>query len=53
MKKIGLIMLATAFLAMPFSVQAQRTDIYNVANIKRYDAANQELPSFAWQEVPD
>jgi len=45
MKKIGLIMLATAFLAMPFSVQAQRTDIYNVANIKRYDAANQELPA--------
>jgi len=45
MKKIGLIMLATAFLAMPFSVQAQRTDIYNVANIKRYDADNQELPA--------
>ena len=45
MKKFGLIMLATAFLAMPFSVQAQRTDIYNVANIKRYDAANQELPA--------
>ena len=38
-------MLATAFLALPFSVQAQRTDIYNVANIKRYDAANQELPA--------
>jgi len=45
MKKFGLIMLATAFLAMPFSVQAQRTDIYNVANIKRYDADNQELPA--------
>ena len=35
----------SAILALPISVQAQRTDIYNVANIKRYEIANKEIPA--------
>lgn len=44
-RRIGMTMLAAFFLAAPMAVKAQRADIYNLANIKRYEVANQELPA--------
>lgn len=44
-KKVIFAILGCVFLTLPMSVQAQRTDIYKVANIKRYEAANQEIPA--------
>lgn len=39
-------LLIGGLMALPMTLHAQqRLDIYNVANIKRYDAANQEIPA--------
>ena len=40
-----MLFLLGAFAVMPMALKAQRTDIYNVANIKRYEAANQDVPA--------
>ena len=40
-----MLLLLGAFAVMPVALKAQRTDIYNVANIKRYEAANREIPA--------
>ena len=45
-KKLFLVLAMGGLMSFPMTMQAQkRQDIYNVANIKRYEAANQEVPA--------
>ena len=44
-KKLFLALAMGGLMSFPMTMQAQRQDIYNVANIKRYEAANQEVPA--------
>ena len=45
-KKLFLVLAMGGLMSFPMTMQAQkRQDIYSVANIKRYEAANQEVPA--------
>ena len=45
-KKLFLVLAMGGLMSFPVTMQAQkRQDIYDVANIKRYEAANQEVPA--------
>jgi len=44
-KKLLYVYVAGVSLVLPVKMKAQRADLYKVANIERYEAANKEVPA--------
>lgn len=49
-KKFFVMAIVGLFLTFPVAMQAQRADLYKVANIKRFEADNKEVPAKAKKE---
>ncbi len=49
-KKFFVMVIVGLFLTLPVAMQAQRADLYKVANIKRFEADNKEVPAKAKKE---
>ena len=49
-KKFFVMAIVGLFLTLPVAMQAQRADLYKVANIKRFEADNKEVPAKAKKE---